>query len=379
MANLTAPGGSRAVFACLGVCLAVAGVWAPFPARAAEAPAADTGVPVTVQAAAAHDVPVYASGLGTVTALNSVLIRPRVDGTLVSVNFTEGQTVHKGDLLAVIDPRPYKAVLDQAIAKRDQDAATLANANRDLARYSTLAKSGYATSQQADSQSASVAEGKALIAADAASIEAAALNLSFTHITSPIDGRAGLRQINPGNLVHATDTQGIVVITQLHPIGVLFTLPEDQVAAVADAQRGGQQPVVEAFDSEQHHLLASGTLLTEDNTISAQTGTITLKAEFANAQNHLWPGAFVQARIRLRMLHEVVTVPASAVQRGQDGLYVFVVGPGDKARLQPVTEYQEQDEVAAIKSGLAAGTQVVVAGQSRVSDGIKLTIDQASG
>jgi multidrug efflux system membrane fusion protein len=246
-------------------------------------------------------------------------------------------------------------------------------------RYSTLARQGYATTQQSDTQTSAVQGGQSQIQLDQAAIEAAALNVAFTHITSPIDGRVGLRQINPGNLVHATDTQGIVVVTQLHPIGVLFTLPEQTVPDIADAQKGGAAPKVEAMDSEQHRLLAAGTLLAEDNTINTSTGTITLKAVFPNLDLQLWPGQFVQARIRLRTLGNVVTIPARAVQRGPDGLYVFVAGADGKAEQRAVTEYQEQDGIAAIKEGLKNGEQVVVDGESRVSDGAALTIHQASG
>ncbi len=347
------------------------------PHAFAQAAPAPDAIPVTVAPATRQNVPVYAAGLGTVTALNSALIRPRVDGTLDSVNFIEGQDVKKGALLAIIDPRPYQAVLDQAIAKRAQDVANLTNAQRDLVRYNELARGGFASRQQAETQGSTVAGGQSQIAADEAAIEAAALNLSFTHITSPIDGRVGLRQINPGNLVHATDTQGIVLVTQLHPIGVLFTLPEEAVSDVADAEHAGAQPEVQAVDTESGRLLETGTLLTADNTINTATGTITLKAVFPNAQDHLWPGQFVRARIKLRSLPNVITVPARAVQRGQDGLYVFVAGADGRAEQRAVQEYQEQDGVAAIQAGLKEGEQVVTDGESRVSNGAKLAVHLA--
>ena len=335
-------------------------------------------IPVTVQAARRQDVPVYASGLGTVTPLNSALVRPRVDGTLDSVAFTEGQEVKQGDLLAIIDPRPYLAVLDQARAKRAQDAATFGNAQHDLARYTTLARSGFASRQTADTQSATVSGGQALLQADDAAIEAAALNVAFTHITAPIAGRVGLRQINPGNLVHAVDAAGIVTVTQLHPIGVLFTLPEESVSAIAAAQAAGQVPQVQAFDTEGGRVLASGTLLTADNTINTSTGTIQLKAVFDNADNPLWPGQFVQARLLLRTLKQVVSVPARAVQRGQDGLFVYVARADGVAEQRPVREFQEQDGTAAIESGLRGDERVVVDGQSRVSDGAKLSVHEVT-
>ena len=294
-----------------------------------------------------------------------------------SIAFTEGQDVRRGDLLAIIDPRPYQAAFDQATAKRAQDIAALTNAQRDLVRYSSLARAGYASRQSADTQSATVQGNQGQLAADQAAIEAAGLNLSFTHITSPIDGRVGLRQVNPGNQVHAADSQGIVVVTQLHPIGVLFTLPEESVTDVADAQKAGSAEV-QALSSVEHRALASGTLLTADNTINTSTGTIQLKAVFANGDGHLWPGQFVQARLRTRTLAHVVTVPARAVQRGQDGLFVYVAGTDGKAQLRPVQEWQEQDDIAAISRGLQDGERVVVDGQSRVSNGITLSIRQAS-
>jgi multidrug efflux system membrane fusion protein len=362
---------ARACLLCLAPLLAGA------PAAVAQTARPPSAIPVTVAPATRHDVPVYAAGLGTVTALNSALIRARVDGTLDQITFTEGQDVKQGDLLAIIDPRPYQAVLDQAIARRAQDFATLTNAQRDLARYNTLANGGYASRQQAETQSAAVQGGQSQIAADQAAIEAAALNLSFTHITAPIDGRVGLRQINPGNLVHATDSQGIVLITQLHPIGVLFTLPEEAVPDIADAMHAGPAPTVQAVDSETGRLLDSGTLLTADNTISTATGTITLKAVFPNTENRLWPGEFLRARIKLRTLANVVTIPARAVQRGQDGLYVFVADPTGHAEQRPVQEYQEQDGTAAIQSGLKPGELVVTDGESRVSNGALLDIHPA--
>jgi multidrug efflux system membrane fusion protein len=333
-------------------------------------PAAPT-VPVTTTAATHRDVPVFRAGIGTVQALNSVLIRARVDGTLDSVAFTEGQMVKKGDLLAVIDPRPYQASLDQAVSKKAQDTATLENARLDLARYNTLARSDFASRQSVDTQQATVNQYTAAVQGDNAAIETAALNLSFTHITSPLDGRIGLRQIDPGNLIHATDTQGLVTVTQVQPITVLFTLPEEALPSVTSAMTNGTLPAF-AYASDNRTRLSQGTLLTPDNTIDSSTGTIRLKAVFANADNRLWPGQFVSARVQIGTQRNAVTVPAAAVQRGQDGLYVFIV-KDNQAKLVPVKESFEQDGTAVIAEGLNGDEQVVINGQSRLTTGTRVS------
>jgi multidrug efflux system membrane fusion protein len=344
------------------------------PAHAAESDPANAApvIPVTTAQAQRRDVPIFLTGIGNVQPLNSVLIRARVDGTLDSLNFTEGQEVKKGDLIAIIDPRPYQAVLDQAVAKKAQDEALLANAKLDLSRFSNLARSQFASQQSVDTQRATVGQLTAQLKGDDATIEAAALNLSFTHITSPLDGRVGLRQVDPGNLIHASDTNGLVTITQLRPITVVFTLPEESVPQIADALKNGAHPLVNAYSSSGTTMLASGTLLTPDNTIDATTGTIKLKAVFDNAENRLWPGQFVNARLQVALRHNAVTVPVTAVQRGQDNLFVYVVKPDSTVTVQPVEELLEQDGTAVITKGLQGNEQVVTNGQSRLTEGVKV-------
>lgn len=337
----------------------------PVPAQqpAAQAPA----VPVTVGTAARQDVPVWQRGIGTVQALNTVLVRARVDGTLMQFVPTEGQEVKQGDLIAVIDPRPYKAALDQAAAKRGQDEADLKDARQDLARYNSLARQDFASRQQVDTQTALVNHLVAALAGDDAAIESAKLNLSFCYITSPIDGRIGLRQVDPGNLVHAADAGGIVTITQVHPISVVFTLPQDDLPAIVTAM-GQRQLTVAAWSNDDKLPLAEGTLLTPDNAIDATTGTIKLKATFANQDNRLWPGQFVAAQLLLRTDRQVVTVPTQAVQHGPNGLYVYVVQPDSTVQRQPV-EAQDRGPLTVIAKGLEAGQRIVLDGQSRLENG----------
>lgn len=329
------------------------------------------GVPVTVVPATKQSVPVYLAGIGNVQALYSVLMRARVDGTLDSVAFTEGQEVKKGDLLAVIDPRPYQAALDQAAAQKSKDEAGLANAKLDLERYSRLARNQYASQQQVDTQQATVQQLSAAIKADEASMETAALNLSFTHIVSPLDGRVGLRLVDPGNLIHANDTTGLVRVTQVHPITLVFTLPEEELPRVVEARRAGPVKVF-AYSSDHKTRLSEGELLTPDNAIDMASGTIKLKALFQNADNRLWPGQFIQARVQVSVLPDAVTVPAAAVQRGQDGMYVYVVKADSTVAMRAVEEALEQDDLAVIANGVEAGEQVVTNGQSRLTDGARV-------
>jgi len=329
------------------------------------------GVPVTAVPAARQTVPVYLTGIGNVQALYSVLVRARVDGTLDAVAFTEGQEVKKGDLLAVIDPRPYQAALDQASAQKAKDEAALANARLDLERYSRLARSQFASQQQVDTQKATVDQLAASIKADEASMESAGLNLSFTHIVSPLDGRVGLRLVDPGNLIHANDTGGLVTVTQVHPITAVFTLPEEALPRVIEARRAGAVKVL-AYASDHKTRLSEGELLTPDNAIDPASGTIKLKARFENADNRLWPGQFIDARVQVGLLTDAVTVPVASVQRGQDGLFVYVVKPDSTVALRPVEETLEQDDLAVIAKGVDAGEQVVTNGQSRLADGVRV-------
>jgi membrane fusion protein, multidrug efflux system len=341
---------------------------APLPAASA--------VPVSVIKAERQDVPVWLSGIGTVQALNTVTVRARVDGTLMQVPVTEGQIVKQGTLLAVIDPRPYQSVLDQAQAKKAQDEAQLANAKLDLQRYASLARKDFASHQQVDTQQMQVDQSTATLKGDDATIEAAQLNLSYCFITAPFDGRLGLRQVDAGNLVHATDAGGIMTITQVHPIAVVFTLPQRNLLPIVEEMARGPVKVT-AWSGEDHRELAEGTLLTPDNAIDASTGTIRLKATFANDENRLWPGQFVDSRLLLRTDRQVVAVPTQAVQHGQDGLYVYVVKPDSTVQRHPV-EATDRGVVMVITKGLDAGQAIVLDGQSRLQDGMLVAATAAS-
>ncbi len=330
-------------------------------------------VPVAVAKATRQDVPEFAEGVGTVQAYNAVTIRSRVDGTLTEVPVKEGQEVKAGDVIAVIDPRPYKAALDQAMAKKAQDTATLTNAKLDLARYASLAKQDFASRQQLDTQQATVAQDTAAVQGDDAAIEQAQLNLSFCYITSPIPGRVGLRLVDPGNLVHATDTTGIITITQDHPISAVFTLPQEDLPDVTQAIANGAVPVL-AYSSDGKRQLDSGTLLAPNNQVDASTGTIQLKAEFPNAKSTLWPGQFVDAHLQTGVARNAVTVPQSAVQHGPDGLYVYVIKPDETAALQPITVSYQTPLLALVSQGLSGNETVVVDGALRLQPGTKVTI-----
>ncbi len=340
------------------------------PSTAQQAPplSASPAVPVSVVQANKQDVPVYLSGLGTVQALNTVTVRARVDGTLMQVPVTEGQIVKQGTLLAVIDPRPYQAVYDQAVAKKAQDDAQLSNAKLDMERYTSLAKQDFASRQQVDTQRAQVNQFTAALKGDDAAIEAAQLNLSYCYIMAPFDGRLGLRQVDPGNLVHATDVGGIMTITQVHPIAVVFTLPQRNLPSIVSEMAKGAVTVT-AWSGDDNQQLATGTLLTPDNAIDTTTGTIRLKATFTNDENRLWPGQFVGARLLLRTEQQVIAVPTRSVQHGQDSLYVYVVKPDSTVRRQAVVA-EDRGPVMVITKGLDAGQTIVLDGQSRLQEGM---------
>lgn len=339
-------------------------------------------VPVTVATVAKRDVPVLERAVGTVQPLRSVVVRARVDGTLDQVLFTEGQEVEPGDVLAQIDPRPYKAVLDQALARKAASEAQLALARTDLTRTAELAQTGSAPRQRLDLQRAQVLQAEAAVQGDEAAIAAAALNLGFTRIVSPIAGRVGLRQVDPGNLVRASDGAGIATVTQLQPISAVFTLPQDVLPRVKAAMREGKLSA-EAYSSDDRERLAEGELLTFDNAIDSGTGTIRLKASFPNADRALWPGQFVNVRLRLDVREGAPTVPSTAVQRGQDKLYVFVVKPDGTAAVRPVELAQDDGHLAVVRRGLEGGERVVVSGQSRLTDGSRVAAseqpDRAAG
>jgi membrane fusion protein, multidrug efflux system len=364
--------------AAVGLCAAVAAGIALHASNAQRSapPQTDSmsqAVPATIAKATRRDVPVFLTGVGTVQAYNDVLVRARVDGTLMQVPVTEGQDVKQGQLIALIDPRPYQAALDQAAAKKAQDQAQLTNARYDLARFSSLAKQDFASRQQVDTQQATVNQLVAAIAGDSAMIEAAQLNLAYCYITSPIDGRVGLRLVDPGNLIHATDTAGIITITQIRPISATFTLPQDDLPQVEAAMRQGQLNVL-AYASDDSTDLEQGTLLTPDNAIDTTTGTIRLKATFPNTGNQLWPGQFINAHLQVSVAHDAVTVPPSAIEHGPDGLYVFVVDANSVARRQPVTLAFQTDQWAVLSQGLNGGESVVVNGQSRLQSGTRVAM-----
>jgi multidrug efflux system membrane fusion protein len=335
---------------------------------------AQPAIPASAAAVARGDVPVIARGLGTVQAYTSVLVRARVDGTLDQVPVAEGQEVKAGDVLAVIDPRPYRAALNQAVAKRASDVAQRTNAQRDLQRYSNLAKSDFASRQSVDTQQAAVAQAEAAIQGDDAAIAAAQLNLDFCRITAPFDGRVGLRLVDPGNLIHATDQQGILTLTQIHPIAVLFTLPQDRLPAIQEAMAAGPLATT-ARTGDDKTLLGTGVLLTPDNTIDSATGTIKLKSVFQNENRRLWPGQFVNAGLLIATHRGVLTAPDAAVQHGPDGLYAYRVKPDQTVERVPITVGVEEGGTTEVLSGLAEGDQVVIDGQSRLQAGSKVALN----
>lgn len=341
--------------------------------RAPAAPADDrTKDPFAVAVASVgqHDVPIYLDGLGTVQASATVTIKPQVDGVLTEVRFREGQDVHTGDVLARIDPRTYQAAVDQAVAKKAQDQANLANARVDLTRYTKLAATAYTSAQQADTQKAMVAQLEAQIAQDQAQIDTARAQLSYTTITSPIDGRTGIRLVDQGNLVHAADTTGIVVITTLRPIAVVFTLPQQQLAAVVAAQAQGAVPVqaLPQGSAGNETPIDRGTLAVLDNQVDPTTGTIKLKAVFPNDRLRLWPGAFVTVRLLAETRHDAVVVPPAAVQRGPAGQYVYVVNDDLTVSRRAVSVDHEDLQYAVVTAGVTPGERVVVDGAARLTD-----------
>jgi membrane fusion protein, multidrug efflux system len=347
-------------------------------AHAVTPAAAEPAVPVTTAPVQVKDFPVFLNGLGTVQALNTVEIKAQVNGTLVALPQPEGQEVHKGDIIAEIDPRPYKAALDQAMAQRDADTATLRSAQLDLARYKNLAKSNFAPVQQVDDQQATVGKQTAAISVDNALIETAQINLGYCVIRAPFDGRVGLHQTDVGNLIEVASQTGIISLTQDKPISVVFTLPENDLARVQAAQARGAVPVqtsIAQSDKGNGQPTATGTLLTPNNTIDPTTGTISLKANFDNQDDHLWPGQFVNVRVRVETLHNAVILPVTAVQHGPDGTFVYVVKPDQTiAQVGIETEYQDDTE-AVVNKGLTGKEAVVTSGQSRLSPGVRVAVN----
>lgn len=341
-------------------------------ADAALPPNAMTGasapVPVTVAAAARADFPVYLNGLGTVQPFNTVTVRSRVDGQITKVAFQQGRMVKQGDVLVQVDPRPYQSALTQAQSKKAQDEANLKNAQLNLDRYQSLANKDFASKQQVDTQQAMVDQLTAQISGDEAAIDNAQTQLSYTTITAPLAGRAGFRLVDLGNIVHASDQNGIVTIVQLQPISVVFTAPEEDVQLINKALEDGVVPV-KALSSDGLKVLAEGRLGRVDNQVDQASGTIRLKGVFDNKDNILWPGLSVQTRLLVDTLKQVVVIPEDAVQHGPDNLFAFVIGDDNKATVQPITVSQTGDGKSVIQQGLSAGQRVVVAGQYRLQAG----------
>lgn len=333
----------------------------------------DLPVPVLAATPKVQDVPVYLDGVGAIRALNTVTVRAQVDGKLIAVKFTEGQDVKKGDVLGEIDPALYQAMYDQAVAKKAQDEAQLANQRIDLTRYEQLAATNAGSKQQADTQRAAVAQTEALVKADQAAIDNAAATLSYTKIVAPLSGRAGLRQVDQGNIIHAADTTGLVVITQLQPIAVWFSLPQQQIMRVNAAAAKGSL-AVDVFGNDGVTVIDTGKLTGIDNQVDQTTGTLRLKAEFPNANYQLWPGQFVNVRLKVETLSQALVVPTSAVQRGPIGTFSYVIGEGDIVSAKPVTVTQQNEHDAVIASGLSPNDKVVTTGFANLSDGSKVVV-----
>ena len=357
-------------------------IWTP-PPQTASAQAQQgqaTGpapIAVTVTPVKRADFPVVLESIGQVQAYNTVLVRARVDGQIDKIAFQEGQMVNKGDLLAQIDPRPFQAALDQAVAKKAQDEANLANAKLDLTRYATLAKQDFATKQQLDTQNALVLQLTASLAADAAAIDAARTQLDYTTIRAPISGRAGFRLIDEGNLVNAGQQTGIVSIAQLQPIAVIFAEPQEYVTRINEKLAAGS-PEVTVMDAEGHKL-AAGRLSISDNQVDLATGTIRLKAEFENKDNTLWPGLAVTTGLQLGVDKNALIVPTEVVQHGQNGLYVFVVDDQNRAQVRQVKIASQNTTTTVISDGLKEGDRVVTSGQFLLQPGSIVSVDTGSG
>src|SRR3954466_2191500 len=339
--------------------------------QAADRARPDLTVPVLAATPRIQDVPVYIDGVGAVRALNTVTVRSQVDGKLIAVNFAEGQDVKKGDVLGEIDPVIYKAQYDQAVAKKAQDEAQLANMRLDLARYQQLAASNAGSKQQADTQRAVVAQQEALVNADQAAIDNAQATLGYTKIVAPLSGRAGLRQVDQGNIIHAADATGLVIITQLQPIAVQFSLPQQQIVRVNAASAKGAL-AVDVFGNDGTTVIDTGKLKGIDNQVDPTTGTLKLKAEFPNAKFQLWPGQFVNVRMKVETLTQAIGIATPAAQRGPAGTFSYVIGDDDTVTAKPITVIQQNETEAVIAGGLAPADRVVTTGFANLSDGAKI-------
>ena len=356
-----------------------AGYWAwqrPTAEPAAPAGKPGAGRPFPVQAVVVKpgDIDITLAALGTVTASNTVTVKPRVDGQLVRINFREGERVKAGEVLAEIDPRPFQAQLDQVSGQLARDQALLANARLDLERYRGLLAKDSIAKQQVDVQEAQVRQYEGVVKADQALVDSAQLQLSFTKVTAPLAGRLGLRQVDVGNMVRSSDAAGLVVITQTQPINVLFTIPSDNLSPVVSRLRAGESLTVEAFERDGKAKLATGHLQTVDNQIDTATGTVKLKAEFANADDRLFPNQFVNVRLRVETRKEALLIPLAALQRGTKGSFVYVVGPESAVSVRPVVPGPASGDVVAIEQGLSAGEQVVTDGLDKLREGAKVEV-----
>jgi len=341
----------------------------------AATPAAPPPVPIVAGTVAQHDVPIYLTGVGTVIAYTTDIVRAQIQGQIISINFTEGQTVHAGDLLAQIDPRPYQALIEQYTGNLERDQAQLKNALANLTRYTTLGDKGWATPQLVETQQAQVGELQAMIKSDQALIDAAKVQLSYTRLTSPIDGVVGIRQIDVGNIISPSNTNGLVVVTQLHPISLIFTLPETSLPQIQQQQQKTKTALeVFAYNQDDTIQLDQGQLGLVNNEILQTTGSIQLKANFDNKSNLLWPGELVNARLLVDVRHNGLTVPAAVVQQGPKGPYAYVVNPDNTVSIHPIKVAQISEGQALIDSGLKANEQVVVDGQYKLQPGAHVTL-----
>jgi membrane fusion protein, multidrug efflux system len=328
-------------------------------------------VPVVSGTVHQGDVPIYLRGVGTVIAYNNVIVRSQITGQIVKIAFTQGQTVHQGDLLAEIDPRPYQAQLDQATANRDRDQAQLLNAQANLGRYTTLEQKGYASTQLVDTQNAQMAQLQAMVKSDEGVIEQAQTNLSYTKLTAPIDSVTGIRQVDIGNIIHPTDPNGLVDLTQVQPISLIFSLPQTDFVEIQQEMAKGPLTVL-AYSQDDKTKLDEGKLDLIDNQIVQTTGTVRLRASFPNAKRLLWPGELIDARLLLDTRHDGLTIPASAVQQGPNGSFVWVIGPDETVQTRPVTISQISEGQALVDSGLQANEKIVANGQYRLVAGTRV-------